>query len=65
MTEDEVLEILYNDDSGDELIPWESESYEENASDDEEIVRVVNSDNPDSPFFPPKNSRLYCLQWNH
>lgn len=54
VTEDEVLEILYNDDSGDELIPWDSESDGENASDDEEIVRVVNSDDPDSPFFRPK-----------
>lgn len=54
VTEDEVLELLYNDDSGDELIPWDSESDGENASDDEEIVRVVNSDDPDSPFFRPK-----------
>ncbi|PSN50947.1 hypothetical protein C0J52_08146 [Blattella germanica] len=54
VTEDEVHEILYNDDSGDELIPCDSESDGENASDDEEIVCVVNSDDPDSPFFRPK-----------
>ena len=53
VTEDEVLEILYND-SGDELIPWDSESDGENASDNEEIVRVVNIDDSDSPFFRPK-----------
>ena len=44
LTEDEVLDILYNDDSGDDLIP-ELDSNSDNESDDEayrtDIILVI------------------------